>query len=59
MPEFLNSFIDDESGAITVEWVVLVAAVLGLAAAGAATTEEGALELAKKIANALSDRHLC
>ncbi|WP_413718090.1 hypothetical protein [Silicimonas sp. MF1-12-2] len=30
MPRFLNFFIADESGAVTVDWVVLTGAIVGL-----------------------------
>lgn len=33
MTQFLKKFYDNESGAVTVDWVVLTAAVVGLAVA--------------------------
>lgn len=37
MVKFFKNFSKDESGAVTVDWVVLTAAVVGLAIAGYAT----------------------
>ena len=43
MIKFINTFRKDEDGAVTVDWVVLTAAVVGLAIAayGAINTEVG------------------
>ena len=45
MKNFLNAFIADESGAVTVDWVVLTAAVVGLAIAAYSTIETNATAL--------------
>ena len=37
MFNFIKNFRDDEEGAVTVDWVVLTAAVVGLAVAAVAT----------------------
>lgn len=37
MKTFFNKFLKDESGAVTVDWVVLTAAVVGLAIAAYST----------------------
>lgn len=39
----LKKLRDDEAGAVTVDWVVLTAAVVGLAAAGWTTTRDGVM----------------
>ena len=45
MQKFFNKFRKDEDGAVTVDWVVLTAAVVGLAAAAYSSIEDGAEEL--------------
>ncbi|MEP3843957.1 MAG: hypothetical protein ABJM43_01230 [Paracoccaceae bacterium] len=45
MNKFLNKFRKDEDGAVTVDWVVLTAAVVGLAVAAYAAIEDGAENL--------------
>jgi Flp pilus assembly pilin Flp len=42
MMNFLNTFRKDEDGAVTVDWVVLTAAVVGLAIAAYTTIETNA-----------------
>ncbi|MEO9818905.1 MAG: hypothetical protein ABJ370_14910 [Paracoccaceae bacterium] len=42
MNKFLNKFRKDEDGAVTVDWVVLTAAVVGLAVAAYSAIESGA-----------------
>ncbi|UWR23403.1 Flp family type IVb pilin [Sulfitobacter sp. S190] len=42
MMNFIKNFRDDESGAVTVDWVVLTAAVVGLAIAAYTSIESGA-----------------
>ncbi len=42
MTKFLNKFRKDENGAVTVDWVVLTAAVVGLAVAAYTSIESGA-----------------
>ena len=39
MLKFINTFRKDEDGAVTVDWVVLTAAVVGLAIAAYSTIE--------------------
>jgi len=43
MPRFLNKFIHDEKGAVTVDWVVLTAAIVALAVALVAVLVEGSV----------------
>jgi len=45
MKNFMNKFRKDEDGAVTVDWVVLTAAVVGLAVAAYTSIESGASEL--------------
>ncbi|MEP3639900.1 MAG: hypothetical protein ABJN14_21815 [Paracoccaceae bacterium] len=45
MNKFLNKFRKDEDGAVTVDWVVLTAAVVGLAVAAYSAIEDGATQL--------------
>lgn len=48
MKEFLYSFREDESGAVTVDWVVLTAAVVGLAFFAVPRVQEGTTEVSQK-----------
>ncbi|WP_407474348.1 Flp family type IVb pilin [Sulfitobacter sp. PM12] len=45
MMNFIKNFKNDESGAVTVDWVVLTAAVVGLAVAAYSSIETGASNL--------------
>jgi Flp pilus assembly pilin Flp len=45
MMKFIANFRKDEDGAVTVDWVVLTAAVVGLAVAAYSTIETGATAL--------------
>jgi Flp pilus assembly pilin Flp len=45
MMKFIKNFRNDEDGAVTVDWVVLTAAVVGLAIAAYNSIEEGATAL--------------
>lgn len=49
-----KNFRNDEEGAVTVDWVVLTAAVVGLAAAGMAAIKSGTSAMSTKIGSALS-----
>ena len=42
MINFIKNFRKDENGAVTVDWVVLTAAVVGLAVAAYTSIEDGA-----------------
>ena len=44
-----NTFINDESGAVTVDWVVLTAAIVGLGIAVLTSVGGGTTELANKV----------
>ncbi|SEK53605.1 hypothetical protein [Roseovarius nanhaiticus] len=41
MLNFIQSWLDDESGAITVDWVVLTAAIVGLGVIAVAAARDG------------------
>jgi Flp pilus assembly pilin Flp len=48
------NFKNDESGAVTVDWVVLTAAIVGLGIAVLASVSQGTTELAGKISTEMS-----
>jgi Flp pilus assembly pilin Flp len=52
---FIKNFRNDEDGAVTVDWVVLTAAIVLLGAAIAATVRTGAADLAGDIQTSLTD----
>lgn len=54
MIDFLTKFKRDESGAVTVDWVVLTAAVVGLAIAIVVSMQSGALTLTGNIGEYLT-----
>ena len=45
MMNFIKNFRKDEDGAVTVDWVVLTAAVVGMAVAAYTSIETGSKEL--------------
>lgn len=47
MEKFFQRFVGEEVGAVTVDWVVLVAGVLSLCAAVFGLVQTGALDLTK------------
>jgi len=49
-----NTFLNDESGAVTVDWVVLTAAIVGLGIAVLTSVSGGVNTLAETISNDLS-----
>jgi Flp pilus assembly pilin Flp len=50
----IKTFAADESGAVTVDWVVLTAAIVGLGIAVIASVRTGTTDLATDIENSLS-----
>ncbi|WP_170358189.1 Flp family type IVb pilin [Ruegeria arenilitoris] len=54
MIKFIKNFRKDEDGAVTVDWVVLTAAVVGLAAVAYQQIEGGATGLATDVSSALT-----
>lgn len=55
MLDFIKTFYADEDGAVTVDWVVLTAAVVGLGIAGVFAVSKGVDDLAGKIETGLKD----
>jgi len=49
MMNFFKTFVQDEDGAVTVDWVVLTAAVVGLGIAAIATVNDGIGQMADTI----------
>ena len=55
MLNFIKNFRADEDGAVTVDWVVLTAAIVGLGIAVMASVRGGATDLAGDIGTNLTD----
>lgn len=51
---YLSSFLQDDSGAVTVDWVVLTAAIVGLGIAVITTIGGGADSLATEVSSTFS-----
>jgi Flp pilus assembly pilin Flp len=56
MTKFFKNFRKDEDGAVTVDWVVLTAAVVGLAIAAYSSIQTGATDLTSKTGSFLSSQ---
>lgn len=56
MMNFIKNFRADEDGAVTVDWVVLTAAVVGLAVAAYTSIEGGATTLTTNTSTFLDGR---
>jgi Flp pilus assembly pilin Flp len=56
--KFANKFNQDEDGAVTVDWVVLTAAIVGLGVAVLSTVSNGTNALGDKISTELAGRDL-
>jgi hypothetical protein len=54
---FLKSFIDDESGVVTVDWVVLTSAIVGLGIVVMNIVGAGIENLGHKIVDDLNNRN--
>ena len=54
MIKFIKNFRKDEDGAVTVDWVVLTAAVVGLAVAAYTSIETSAVALNKNTAGVIA-----
>ena len=52
--KLFNAFLKDESGAVTVDWVVLTAAIVGLGIAVLSSVGGGTLTLADNVSSALA-----
>ena len=57
MMNFIKNFRTDEDGAVTVDWVVLTAAVVGLAVAAYGAIESGASDLTDNTNTYLDNRN--
>ncbi len=55
MSKFINTFLNDEDGAVTVDWVVLTAAIVGLGIAGIVSVQDGITGLATEIGTAVNN----
>ncbi len=53
--KLINAFLNDESGAVTVDWVVLTAAIVGLGIAVLMSVGNGTTSLADKISSSLAN----
>ncbi len=58
MKQILVSFSGDETGAVTVDWVVLTAAVIGLGVAVSASVGSSAVDLAGDVESNLADTEI-
>ncbi|KAA9010308.1 Flp family type IVb pilin [Histidinibacterium aquaticum] len=56
MQKFIKKFRRDEDGAVTVDWVVLTAAIVGLGVAVMGTVKGGVEDLGDKISSSLSSQ---
>jgi len=54
MKKFLNAFVKDEDGAVTVDWVVLTAAIVGISVALMAIISTALDEAGDEIALAIT-----
>ena len=57
MIKFIKNFRKDEAGAVTVDWVVLTAAVVGLAVAAYSSIETGASGLTANTATFMAGQN--
>jgi len=58
MIKFIKNFRKDENGAVTVDWVVLTAAVVGLAVAAYSTIETQTGQLAADIGATIANENV-
>ncbi|MTJ03257.1 MAG: hypothetical protein FH759_01005 [Sediminimonas qiaohouensis] len=58
MINFIKNFHNDESGAVTVDWVVLTAAVVGLAVAAFSTIKTNTETVSDSIATTIGAQEL-
>ncbi|EPX78799.1 hypothetical protein [Salipiger mucosus] len=56
MQEFLEFFRHDETGAVTVDWVVITAAVVGMSAISFFVIEDNGTALMNSAATAVADQ---
>ena len=58
MTELLKSFFRDDSGAVTVDWVVLTAAIVGLGFAVITTIGRGAIDTSTGLGTVLANKEV-
>lgn len=56
MLKLCNKFRRDEDGAVTVDWIVLTAAVVGLSVAAVGVVQDGVNNLAQSISTGVSTK---
>ena len=56
--KLFNAFLNDESGAVTVDWVVLTAAIVGLGIAVLTSVSGGTQDLADAISSHMSTQEV-
>jgi Flp pilus assembly pilin Flp len=56
--KLFNAFLKDETGAVTVDWVVLTAAIVGLGIAVLTSVGGGTTSLADKVSSHMSNQEL-
>ncbi len=54
MKQFLKTFFETDDGAVTVDWIVLTAAIVGLVVVIAVAMQTGAVSLGDKVASFMS-----
>ena len=54
----LKTFLNDESGAVTVDWVVLTAAIVGLGIAVLTSVGGGTTSLANKVSSHMASQNV-
>ncbi len=54
MSQLLRTFFNDEKGAVTVDWIVITAAVVGMSAIGFYLLEDASLELMQTAGEAVA-----
>jgi len=54
--KLFDAFLNDESGAVTVDWVVLTAAIVGLGIAVMTSVGNGTTSLANKISSHMANQ---
>ncbi|MWD27675.1 hypothetical protein E0K89_009335 [Aquicoccus sp. SCR17] len=57
MSSFLNSFFTDETGAVTVDWVVITAAVVGFSAVSFWAIEDNSNDLMEAAGGAIAGQN--
>ena len=56
MKRKIEEFLEEDEGAVTVDWVVMTAAVVGIGTAAVSTVQDGIEALASDISSAISTK---